>query len=160
MLLHRRKENNIKKIKLKIWVIGATIISVFFSAWTYYSTGDFRLACIKCTVMLAIACCVGKLINMEYDNKEKNIKFRSGGKPSKLDKRSVLKLACYITVVLSEFGGKLELDTMLTYLQSYDLGFLHKDLSRGNMLDFISGHSYQRITKDFFHRNGKMVYIN
>lgn len=60
-----------KKMKLLIWVIVAPIISVFFSAWTYVSTGDFRLACIKCTVMLAIACCIGKIINMDAD-KEKN----------------------------------------------------------------------------------------
>ena len=66
------EKNNMKKMKLKIWVIVAPIISVFFSTWTYTSTCDFRLACIKCTVMLAIACCIGKLINMEYENKEKN----------------------------------------------------------------------------------------
>ena len=96
----------------------------------------------------------------ELMKKYDKVKFRAGGKPSKLDKESVLKLACYCTVVLSEFGGKIELDTMLKYLQSYDLGILHRDLTRGNMLDFISGHSYQRITKDFFHRNGKMIYIN
>ena len=60
-----------KKMKLKIWVIVAPIISVFFSAWTYFNTGDFRLACIKCTVMLMIAYCIGKLINMEYADKEK-----------------------------------------------------------------------------------------
>ena len=60
-----------KKMKLKIWVIVAPILSVFFSGWTYSSTGDFRLACMKCTVMLAIACCIGKLINMEYTDKEK-----------------------------------------------------------------------------------------
>lgn len=96
----------------------------------------------------------------ELMKKYDKVKFRAGGKPSKLDKESVLKLACYVTVVLSEFGGKIELDTMLNYLQSYDLGILHRDLTRGNMLDFVSGHSYQRITKDFFHRNGKMIYIN
>lgn len=61
-----------KKMKLKIWVIVAPIISMIFSAWTYVSTGDFRLACIKCTVMLAIACCIGKIINMEYADTEKN----------------------------------------------------------------------------------------
>ena len=96
----------------------------------------------------------------ELMKKYDKVKFRAGGKPSKLDKESVLKLACYATVVLSEFGGKIELDTMLKYLQSYDLGILHRDLTRGNILDFVSGHSYQRITKDFFHRNGKMIYIN
>ena len=96
----------------------------------------------------------------ELMKKYEKVKFRAGGKPSKLDKESVLKLACYCTVVLSEFGGKIELDTMLNYLQSYDLGILHRDLTRGNLLDFISGHSYQRITKDFFHRNGKIIYIN
>lgn len=60
-----------KKMKLKIWVIVAPIISVLFSAWTYNNTGDFRLACIKCTVMIALACCIGKIINMEADKEEK-----------------------------------------------------------------------------------------
>lgn len=96
----------------------------------------------------------------ELLEKYADVKLRKGGKPCKLNIEMVLQLCCYIASFLQSCGGKCELNNMITFVESYDITIYGGILNRGNILDFLSGHSYSKVTKDFFHRNGKMIYIN